>query len=118
MKIYLHIVVAKSFSRSGRSQSQTADFTHFTVIIADTPILSGIHSITYNCSAFDVIIMVILFREMVISSSILERDLQVIQFLGNSTAFVILIEAATIGQLIVPSWWRGRRIRGQTLETW
>jgi len=79
-------VVARSFSHSDHSQMTVT--IRFTVEDVGTPILSVIHSIAYNWEA-----MAILIMEMVTVSSILERDLQLAQFPGNSTAFAFLIVA-------------------------
>ena len=83
-------MVARSFSRSDHSQMSVA--THFAVEDVGTPTLSVIHSIAYNWEAM-VILILILIMEMVTVSSILERGLQLAQFLDNSTAFAFLIVA-------------------------
>lgn len=67
--------------------------SHSTVEDVGTLALSVIRSIAYNWEA-----MVILIKEMVTISSILEHDLQLAQFQGNSTAFAFLILAETIVQ--------------------
>lgn len=81
-------MVARSFLRSDHSQMSVA--THFAVEDVGTPTLSVIHSIAYNWEAM---VILILIMEMVTVSSILERGLQLAQFLDNSTAFAFLTVA-------------------------